>query len=94
MDGFIANLSGICDLAEKHNALVMVDDSHAVGFYGKHGRGTHEFHDVVGRVDIITGTLEPGTGRSERRLYQRRQEIIDLLRQRSRRHLFSNTLAR
>src|SRR5207248_6532346 len=62
MDGSIANLRAICDLAEKHDALVMVDDSHAVGFIGKHGRGTHEFHDVTGRVDILTGTLGKALG--------------------------------
>ena len=93
MDGIIAELAGICDLAERHDALVMVDDSHAVGFMGDHGRGTHEYHDVIGRVDIITGTLGKALGGASGGYTSGRQEIIDLLRQRSRPYLFSNTLA-
>jgi len=93
MDGFIANLPGICDLADKYNALVMVDDSHAVGFMGKHGRGTHEYHNVMGRVDIITGTFGKALGGASGGYTSGRKEIIDLLRQRSRPYLFSNTLA-
>ncbi|MBN2287174.1 MAG: glycine C-acetyltransferase [Tissierellales bacterium] len=93
MDGIIANLSGICDLAEKHHALVMVDDSHAVGFIGKNGRGTHEFHDVMDRVDIITGTLGKALGGASGGYTSGKKEIIELLRQRSRPYLFSNTLA-
>lgn len=93
MDGIIANLKGICDLADKYNALVMVDDSHAVGFVGKTGRGTHEYRDVIGRVDIITGTLGKALGGASGGYTSGRKEIIDLLRQRSRPYLFSNTLA-
>jgi glycine C-acetyltransferase len=93
MDGYIANLSAICDLAEKHNALVMVDDSHAVGFMGRTGRGTHEHCDVMGRVDIITGTLGKALGGASGGYTSGRKEIIELLRQRSRPYLFSNTLA-
>ncbi|MGB4440037.1 MAG: glycine C-acetyltransferase [Sedimentibacter sp.] len=93
MDGIIANLKEICDLADKYNALVMVDDSHAVGFIGKTGRGTHEYRDVVGRVDIITGTLGKALGGASGGYTSGRKEIIDLLRQRSRPYLFSNTLA-
>jgi glycine C-acetyltransferase len=93
MDGYIANLPGICDLAEKHHALVMVDDSHAVGFMGKHGRGTHEFHNVMDRVDIITGTLGKALGGASGGYTSGRSEIIQYLRQRSRPYLFSNTLA-
>jgi glycine C-acetyltransferase len=93
MDGTIANLRAICDLAEKHDALVMVDDSHAVGFIGKHGRGTHEFHDVTGRVDILTGTLGKALGGASGGYTSGRKEIIELLRQRSRPYLFSNSLA-
>ncbi|WP_432401738.1 glycine C-acetyltransferase [Wukongibacter sp. M2B1] len=93
MDGIIANLKGICDLADKYNALVMVDDSHAVGFTGKHGKGTHEYRDVMGRVDIITGTLGKALGGASGGYTSGRKEIIDLLRQRSRPYLFSNTLA-
>ena len=93
MDGTIANLRAICDLAEKHDALVMVDDSHAVGFIGKHGRGTHEFHDVRGRVDILTGTLGKALGGASGGYTSGRKEIIELLRQRSRPYLFSNSLA-
>ena len=93
MDGYIANLPGICDLAEKYGALVMVDDSHAVGFMGKHGRGTHEHCGVMGRVDIITGTLGKALGGASGGYTSGRKEIIELLRQRSRPYLFSNTLA-
>ena len=93
MDGYIANLSAICDLAEKHNALVMVDDSHAVGFMGRTGRGTHEHCGVMGRVDIITGTLGKALGGASGGYTSGRKEIIELLRQRSRPYLFSNTLA-
>jgi glycine C-acetyltransferase len=93
MDGYIANLPAICDLAEKYQALVMVDDSHAVGFMGRHGRGTHEHHQVMGRVDVITGTLGKALGGASGGYASGRREIIDLLRQRSRPYLFSNTLA-
>ncbi|NLT48052.1 MAG: glycine C-acetyltransferase [Clostridiales bacterium] len=93
MDGIIANLAGICDLAEKYGALVMVDDSHAVGFMGKTGRGTHEHCEVMGRVDIITGTLGKALGGASGGYTSSRREIVDLLRQRSRPYLFSNTLA-
>lgn len=93
MDGIIADLKGICDLADKYNALVMVDDSHAVGFTGKNGKGTHEYRDVMGRVDIITGTLGKALGGASGGYTSGRKEIIDLLRQRSRPYLFSNTLA-
>lgn len=93
MDGIIANLKGICDLADKYNALVMVDDSHAVGFVGKNGRGTSEYCDVEGRVDIITGTLGKALGGASGGYTTGKKEIIDLLRQRSRPYLFSNTLA-
>ncbi|WGL17796.1 glycine C-acetyltransferase [Microbulbifer bruguierae] len=93
MDGVIANLKGICDLADKYNALVMVDDSHAVGFLGDHGRGTHEYCDVIERVDIITGTLGKALGGASGGFTSGRKEIIDLLRQRSRPYLFSNSVA-
>ncbi len=93
MDGYIARLPEICNLAEKYSAMVMVDDSHAVGFMGAHGRGTHEFHNVMGRVDIITGTLGKALGGASGGYTSGRKEIIDLLRQRSRPYLFSNTLA-
>jgi glycine C-acetyltransferase len=93
MDGYVANLPAICDLAEKYQALVMVDDSHAVGFMGKRGRGTHEHHDVMGRIDIITGTLGKALGGASGGYTSGRREIIELLRQRSRPYLFSNTLA-
>ncbi len=93
MDGIIANLKGICVLADKYNALVMVDDSHAVGFIGKNGRGTPEYCDVEGRVDIITGTLGKALGGASGGFTSGRKEIIDLLRQRSRPYLFSNSLA-
>jgi glycine C-acetyltransferase len=93
MDGYVANLKGICDLADKHNAMVMVDDSHAVGFMGKHGKGTHEHNDVMGRIDIITGTLGKALGGASGGYTSARKEIVDLLRQRSRPYLFSNTVA-
>ena len=93
MDGYIANLKGICDLAEEYDALVMVDDSHAVGFMGEHGRGTAEYCGVMGRVDIITGTFGKAMGGASGGYTAARKEIVDLLRQRSRPYLFSNTLA-
>ncbi len=93
MDGYVAKLNEICDLAEEYDALVMVDDSHSVGFMGEHGRGTAEFCGVEGRVDIITGTLGKALGGASGGYTAARQEIIDLLRQRSRPYLFSNTLA-
>ncbi len=93
MDGYIANLTAVCDLAEKYDALVMVDDSHAVGFMGKTGRGTHEYNHVMGRVDIITGTLGKALGGASGGYTSGRKEIIEYLRQRSRPYLFSNTLA-
>ena len=93
MDGYIANLEAICDLADKYGALVMVDDSHAVGFMGKTGRGTPEHCGVMGRVDIITGTLGKALGGASGGYTSGRREIIELLRQRSRPYLFSNTLA-
>jgi glycine C-acetyltransferase len=93
MDGTIAKLPAICDLADRHNALVMVDDSHAVGFMGRSGRGTQEYHTVMGRVDIITGTLGKALGGASGGYTSGRKEIIELLRQRSRPYLFSNTLA-
>src|SRR5471032_1490826 len=93
MDGTIANLRGICDLADKYGAMVMVDDSHAVGFLGKTGRGTHEHCGVMGRVDVFTGTLGKALGGASGGYTSGRKEIIDLLRQRSRPYLFSNTIA-
>ena len=93
MDGIICNLQGVCDLADKYNALVMVDDSHAVGFVGKTGRGTPEYCGVQVRVDIITGTLGKALGGASGGYTSGRKEIIDLLRQRSRPYLFSNSLA-
>jgi glycine C-acetyltransferase len=93
MDGYIAQLDKICDLAEKYEALVMVDDSHATGFVGKTGRGTHEYCDVIGRVDIITSTLGKALGGAMGGFTSGKQEIIDMLRQRSRPYLFSNSLA-
>ena len=92
MDGFIAKLGEICDLAEKYNALVMVDDSHAVGFMGATGRGTHEHCGVMSRVDILTGTLGKALGGASGGYTSGRREVIELLRQRSRPYLFSNTL--
>ena len=93
MDGYIANLAAICNLADKYGALVMVDDSHAVGFMGKTGRGTHEHCGVMERVDILTGTLGKALGGASGGYTSGRKEIIELLRQRSRPYLFSNTLA-
>lgn len=93
MDGIIANLAAICDLADKYDALVMVDDSHAVGFMGKKGRGTHEYCDVMGRIDIITGTLGKAMGGASGGYTSGRKEMIGWLRQRSRPYLFSNSLA-
>lgn len=93
MDGIIANLKEICDLAEKYDAMVMVDDSHAVGFIGKTGRGTPEYCGVMGRVDVITGTFGKALGGASGGYTSGRKEIIELLRQRSRPYLFSNTLA-
>ena len=93
MDGVIANLKAVCDLAEKYNALVMVDDSHAVGFVGKNGKGSHEFCDVMGRVDIITGTLGKAMGGASGGYTSGKKEVIEWLRQRSRPYLFSNSLA-
>ncbi|QSX33631.1 glycine C-acetyltransferase [Shewanella avicenniae] len=93
MDGVIANLKGVCDLADKYGALVMVDDSHAVGFVGDKGRGTHEYCDVMDRVDIITGTLGKALGGASGGYTSGKKEVIDWLRQRSRPYLFSNSLA-
>ena len=93
MDGVIANLQGVCDLADKYGALVMVDDSHAVGFIGTNGRGTHEYCNVMDRVDIITGTLGKALGGASGGFTSGKKEVIDWLRQRSRPYLFSNSLA-
>ncbi len=93
MDGYIANLPAICDLAEEFDALTMVDDSHAVGFMGEHGRGTPEYCGVMGRIDIITGTFGKAMGGASGGYTAARQQIVDLLRQRSRPYLFSNTVA-
>ena len=93
MDGTIANLAAICDLAEKYNALTMIDDAHATGFLGKTGRGTHEYRGVMGRIDIITGTLGKALGGASGGFTSGRKQIVDLLRQRSRPYLFSNTIA-
>ncbi|QYJ78788.1 glycine C-acetyltransferase [Shewanella acanthi] len=93
MDGVIANLQGVCDLADKYGALVMVDDSHAVGFVGQNGRGSHEHCGVMGRVDIITGTLGKALGGASGGFTSGKKEVIDWLRQRSRPYLFSNSLA-
>ena len=93
MDGVIANLKGVCDLADKYNAMVMVDDSHAVGFVGEQGRGSHEYCDVMGRVDIITGTLGKAMGGASGGYTSAKKEVIEWLRQRSRPYLFSNSLA-
>jgi glycine C-acetyltransferase len=93
MDGVVANLPEICDLAEQYDALVMVDDSHAVGFMGDHGRGTHEYHRVMDRIDIITGTLGKAMGGASGGYTAGKKEVIDWLRQRSRPYLFSNSLA-
>ncbi|MCA9173098.1 MAG: glycine C-acetyltransferase [Planctomycetales bacterium] len=93
MDGYIANLPGICELADKYNALVMVDDSHAVGFVGPRGRGTPELHGVADRVDIVTGTLGKALGGASGGYTSGRKQVVDLLRQRSRPYLFSNSVA-
>ncbi len=93
MDGYIANLPAICDLADKYDAIVMVDDSHAVGFMGERGRGVHEYHGVMDRVDIITGTLGKALGGASGGYTSARKEVIDMLRQRSRPYLFSNSVA-
>ena len=93
MDGTIAQLDKICDLADKYDAMVMSDECHATGFVGKTGRGVHEYHDVMGRVDIITGTLGKALGGASGGFTAAHQEIVDMLRQRSRPYLFSNTLA-
>jgi glycine C-acetyltransferase len=93
MDGIVANLKGICDLADRFEALVMVDDSHSTGFIGATGRGTPEYHGVINRVDIITSTFGKALGGASGGFTSGRQEIIDILRQRSRPYLFSNTLA-
>jgi glycine C-acetyltransferase len=93
MDGYLAQLDRICELAERHDALVMVDDSHAVGVVGPNGRGTHEHHDVVQRVDILTGTLGKAIGGASGGYVSGRREIVELLRQRSRPYLFSNSVA-
>ncbi|MGB5123050.1 MAG: glycine C-acetyltransferase [Vibrio fluvialis] len=93
MDGVVANLPAICDLADKYNALVMVDDSHAVGFMGENGRGTHEYHNVIDRIDIITGTLGKAMGGASGGYTSGKKEVIDWLRQRSRPYLFSNSVA-
>src|SRR6516162_8274771 len=93
MDGIIADLKSICDLAQRYDALVMVDDSHAVGFMGKTGRGTHEYRDVMGRVDILTGTLGKALGGASGGYTSGRAEIVAMLRQRSRPYLFSNSVA-
>ncbi|MCE5182996.1 MAG: 2-amino-3-ketobutyrate coenzyme A ligase [Synergistaceae bacterium] len=93
MDGYIANLKSICDLADEFDALVLVDDSHAVGFMGKTGRGTHEYCGVMGRVDILTGTLGKALGGASGGYVSAKKEVVELLRQRSRPYLFSNTLA-
>ncbi|HET8569189.1 MAG TPA: glycine C-acetyltransferase [Candidatus Limnocylindria bacterium] len=93
MDGIVADLRGICDLADRHGALVMVDDSHAVGFMGGRGRGSHEHRGVMGRVDVITGTLGKALGGASGGYTSGRRDVVELLRQRSRPYLFSNTLA-
>lgn len=93
MDGIVANLKGVCDLAEKYDALVMVDDSHATGFIGKTGKGTHEYNEVMGRVDIITSTLGKALGGAMGGFTSGKKEVIEMLRQRSRPYLFSNSLA-
>ena len=93
MDGYIANLNGICDLADEFDALVMVDDSHSVGFMGAHGRGTAEYCGCMGRIDIVTGTFGKALGGASGGYTAARQPIVDLLRQKSRPYLFSNTLA-
>jgi glycine C-acetyltransferase len=93
MDGYIANLPGIRELADQYSALVMIDDSHAVGFMGAHGRGTHEYHNLIAKIDIITGTLGKALGGASGGYTSGRKEVIEVLRQRSRPYLFSNSLA-
>jgi glycine C-acetyltransferase len=93
MDGYHAKLGAICELADRHDALVLVDDSHAVGFVGPGGRGTHALHDVVERVDVLTGTLGKAVGGASGGYVSGRREIVELLRQRARPYLFSNSLA-
>lgn len=93
MDGYIANLPGICELADRYKAMIMVDDSHSVGFMGEHGKGTHEHCGVMGRIDIMTGTLGKALGGASGGYTSANSEVIELLRQRSRPYLFSNTLA-
>jgi glycine C-acetyltransferase len=93
MDGTIAQLDKICDLADKYNAIVMIDECHSTGFLGKTGRGTHEYRGVMGRIDIITGTLGKALGGASGGFTSGRKEVIDMLRQKSRPYLFSNTLA-
>ena len=93
MDGVIANLKGVCDLADKYDAMVMVDDSHAVGFVGEQGRGSHEYCEVMGRVDIITGTLGKAMGGASGGFTAAKKEVVEWLRQRSRPYLFSNSLS-
>jgi glycine C-acetyltransferase len=93
MDGTIADLGAICELAEKHQALTMIDDAHATGFLGRTGRGTHEFRGVMGRIDIITGTLGKALGGASGGFTSARKRIVELLRQRSRPYLFSNSVA-
>jgi glycine C-acetyltransferase len=93
MDGILANLPAICDLADKYDALVMVDDSHSVGFMGEHGRGTHEHCKVMGRVNIITGTLGKALGGASGGYISARREVVEWLRNRSRPYLFSNSVA-
>jgi glycine C-acetyltransferase len=93
MDGYIANLPEICDLADRYDAMVMVDDSHAVGFMGAHGRGTHELCGVVDRIDILTGTLGKALGGASGGYTSGPRQLVDLLRQKSRTYLFSNTVA-
>jgi len=93
MDGTIARLDKICDLADKYDAIVMIDESHSSGFLGKTGRGTHEYRNVMGRIDIITGTLGKALGGASGGFTSGRKEIIEMLRQRSRPYLFSNTVA-
>jgi glycine C-acetyltransferase len=93
MDGIVADLPGLVNVAERHGAMVLVDDCHATGFMGKQGRGTHEHHDLLGRIDILTGTLGKALGGASGGYVSARKEVIDLLRQRSRPYLFSNTLA-
>ena len=93
MDGYVANLADICDLAERYDAIVMIDDSHSVGFMGQNGRGTHEYCNVMGKVDILTGTLGKALGGASGGYTSGRKEVIEILRQRSRPYLFSNSLA-